>query len=173
MKKYYVVSAVGRDRPGLVNHVTHAIHELGGNVEMQRSTRMAAEFALLILFSVDEGPAEPVIERLSALRRDDFFVTAREALAESGQRPAKAREMELIASGADQPGVIDAVTLLLLESGVNIETMDFDVEGAPMSGDPLFRMSARLAAPSEFDLATLREKLRDLEDDYNFDIILR
>ena len=41
MKKYIIISAVGRDRPGFVNKITHAITELGGNIDLQRSTRMA------------------------------------------------------------------------------------------------------------------------------------
>ena len=38
-KHYIVVSAVGRDRPGLVNHVTHEIRELGGNIEINYHDR--------------------------------------------------------------------------------------------------------------------------------------
>ncbi len=174
MKKYYVVSAVGRDRPGLINEVAHAVHALGGNIELQRSTRMASEFALLMLFSCPaDASADDAVGKLEALRRDDFFVAARAALSEVADRPEGAQELEMIASGADQPGLLDAATLLLVQSGLNIESMDYDVEGAPMTGEPLFRLHAKLAGPPGFDTKALREKLRTLEDEFNFDILLR
>ncbi len=173
MKKFYIISAVGRDRPGLVNEVTHAVNELDGNVELQRSTRMASEFALLILFSIKNGDSSVISERIEAIRRDDFFVTVREALSDASQRPDDARHFELIASGADQPGLLDAVTHLLMQGGINIEAMDYDVHGAPMSGEPMFRMHASLAVPREFDISSIRRELRELEDEYNFDIIFR
>jgi glycine cleavage system transcriptional repressor len=175
MKQYIVVSALGKDRPGFVNRITHAIKDLGGNIELQRSTRMADDFALIVLFSIEclSGGIEKAVARLAALKSDDLLVTARAAVAP----PAKGAELaglaELVASGADQPGIIDAVTHALFQHNINIESMDYDTESAPMTGDHLFKMTARLAIPKGLDMAILRAKLRELEQSYNFDILLR
>ena len=171
MKSYIVVSAVGKDRPGFVNKVTQAIRACGGNVEIQRSTRMADEFALIMLVSLT-GAAAGAIESLSALRTPDMFITARAALSPAeGAAPASLAQLE--ASGADQPGIIEAVTLLLFKHSINVESLDFDTESAPMSGEHLFRLTARLAIPAGVDVARLRASLRELESAYNFDVILR
>jgi glycine cleavage system transcriptional repressor len=173
MKKYIVVSAVGKDRPGFVNGITHAIRELGGNIELQRSTRMANEYALIFLFTVDAAQVKAAIDRLAALKFPDTFITAREAVSADTPGQDRAGVAELTASGADQPGIIDAVTHVLFQDNVNIESMDYDTESAPMTGEYLFRMTARLAIPKGVDVNKLREKLRAMERDYNFDVILR
>jgi glycine cleavage system transcriptional repressor len=173
MKRYVIVSAVGKDRPGFVNGVTKAIHELGGNIELQRSTRMADEYAIMILFTVAAEKSSEAIDRLASLKLPETFITAREAV--SGVVPPSpgAVAAELTASGADQPGIIDAVTLALFQDNVNIESMDYDIESAPMTGEHLFRMTARLALPAGLDVNKLRERLRAMEREYNFDILLR
>ena len=170
MKQFYIVSAVGKDRPGLVNRVTQLIHGLGGNIELQRSNRMASEFAMLLLFSL-ENPPDDLVDQFKALNSDTLYVSARSAVAESHAAEG-ARSLHLIASGADQPGIVEAVTLVLFKEQVNIESMDYDTESAPFTGDLLFRMKARLMLPEGLDQAELRNHLRELEDEYNFDILL-
>ncbi len=173
MKTYIVVSAVGEDRPGFVNRVAKEIGEVGGNIELQRSVRMAGEYAALFLVSL-EGGAEAraaAEERLTALRDRSLFISVRDAVADPAVAGANA--VELIASGADQPGIIDAVTLVLFQSHVNIESMDYDVDSAPMTGESLFRMTARLAIPADVDRAAVRDQLNALEDELNVDILFR
>ena len=174
MKNFFVVSAVGRDRPGFVHDIAHAVRSAGGNIESQRSARMAAEFAVIMLCSLEAADAEALqkaVNTLNALQQEGLFISARPASGPAEEAAGPASVLE--ATGADQPGLIDEVTKLLFEQGINIESMDYDVEGAPMSGEPLFRMRAALSLPADLDLDGLRSRLRDLEDAYNFDILLR
>lgn len=171
MAEYIVASAVGRDRPGLVNQLTHVITEAGGNVETQRSAHMASEFAVVLLFSVPSGNSTAVIDALQALGSDFSFIQARPA--EPADRATRSETaMDLVASGADQPGILDAVTQVLLEGGINIESLDFDTESAPMTGQALFRMQARISLPVTTEIQVLRKALRELEDEFNFDVLL-
>ena len=175
MKHYIVTSAVGKDQPGFVNRITGVIRGLGGNVELQRSTRMAEEFAAIILFSMegDEAAAALAMEALRDLQSDDCMINARSAVG-SGRGLREGDSLaELTASGADQPGIIEEVTLLLFRRRINIESMDYDVDSAPMTGTELFSMHARLAVPGDADIETLKEEFRDLEDRLNFDILFR
>lgn len=174
MKKYFVVSAVGPDRPGFINRISHAIKEAGGNIELTRSTRMAAEFAALFLFSIDDdgAAADEAVARLNRLRDEQLVLNVRPAVAEAGGPSEDAGHMQLVASGADQPGIIDAVTLILFQANVNVEAMDYDTESAPMTGESLFRMSATLAVPPDLDVEGLRGRLTALEAEYNFDVDL-
>ena len=144
-----------------------------GGLALLRDAWIAAEFAVIILFSL---PAEglSVAEaagRITLLRSHELFINAREALTEPGERPPAAQPAEIIASGADQPGIIDVVTLLLFQHQINIESMDYDVESAPMSGQHLFRMTATVAVPSDVDVDALRDKFRAMEAEFHFDIL--
>ena len=174
MKNFIVVSAIGKDRPGFVNAISRELKNLGANIEIQRSTRMADEYALIVLASLggDDAQLAHAVAHLNGLRSPDLYVSARPGVAAS-TRGDLAGFAEVEASGADQPGLIDAVTLVLFQRQVSIEAMDFDTESAPMTGEPLFRMCGRLAIPKGLDVAALRETLRELERTWNFDIILR
>lgn len=174
MKNYFVISAVGRDRPGFVNHVAIRIGAVGGNIELQRSIRMAGEYAALFLISVADGGVDrgEIEARLAEEADEGLSLGVRDAMAGEEHRPPGARVLELIASGADQPGIIDAVTQVLFKGQVNLEAMDYDTESAPMTGDTLFRMNAIVAAPADIDLAAVRAELRALEAELNVDILM-
>lgn len=174
MKTFIVVSAIGKDRPGFINLISRALKDLGANIEIKRSTRMADEYALITLASLDGSPSQvsAAVAQLNGLRTADLFVSAREGVAATA-RSDMAGLAELEASGADQPGLIDAVTLLLFQRQINIEALDYDTESAPMTGEPLFRMRARLAIPKDVDVTALRAELRKMEQAWNFDVILR
>ncbi len=175
MKTYVVVSATGKDRPGFVNRVVSVIHGLNGNVELQRSLRMADEFALIALFSLP-GPnadADAAIAALKQLQSEDLSINARHALVSPEERPSDARTAVLEASGADQPGIIEAVTMLLYKSHANIESMNYDTEAAPFTGEHLFRMTAELAFPASADVESLEAQLGELEAEMNFDTDLK
>ena len=50
---HLVISALGRDRPGIVNQISKAIYELDCNITDSRMTVLGGEFAILLLV---EGP---------------------------------------------------------------------------------------------------------------------
>jgi len=66
MKRYYALSALGKDRPGIVTDVSGLIYECGGNMEDSSMTRRGDQFALLILLS---GSGEEFQYRLSTGRK--------------------------------------------------------------------------------------------------------
>lgn len=170
--EYLVVSALGSDEPGLVKRVTSTIAKLGGNIELQRSAQMAGEFAVMLLCRVP-GDADAAIEALLALREEDLTVNARRTTPEAATHAQDNTHATLEASGADQPGIIDALSGLLYARDINIEAMDYDLEPAPMSGQPLFRMEARVEIPAGTDMKALRDAMRELEADWNFDVMMR
>ena len=120
-----------------------------------------------------EEEAAGAIRTLEALRTEDRFVGAREAVTQPATRKDDIRTAEIIASGADQPGIIEAVTLVLFRHHVNIESMDYDVDSAPMTGEDLFCLNATVTLPEDVDLDELHARLKDMEAEYNFDILLQ
>lgn len=169
-----VVSAIGIDRPGFVNAITRAIKAAGGNIEQQRSARVADEYAVTILFTTPSAAAaEEAMQALNQLAGEALTIRARRTDSAHGLIAGVGTAAKIVASGADQPGVLDALTSLLVQHRVNIDAMDFDTESAPMTGEALFRMDATVSIPASIDASELRRQLRALEDEYNFDILFR
>ena len=176
MKTYWVLSGAGKDRPGLIHRISRSIREQGGNIEIQRSAKMAGQFATIILFSIEgqieENADSELRTNLSSVAGIDFPVTV--SMASGSQSSASPTNIaQLIAEGADHPGIVDAVTLHLFQEGLNIESLDYEVVNAPMSGTPMFRMNASFAIPSDMDIRTFRRKLSDIEEDLDIDVLLR
>ena len=67
MKTYFILSAIGKDRPGIVADVSEVIYECGGNIEDSSMSLLRNSFALLLLFSTER---EEVSQKLgSSLKR--------------------------------------------------------------------------------------------------------
>ena len=67
--------------------------------------------------------------------------------------------------GADHMGIIHQIARYLAEQGINLETMTTEVVAAPMSGTPLFTMSAVVRVPPQLEVADLREALEFIADE--------
>jgi len=55
-----VLTAVGPDRPGIVQAISSAIYESGANIEDSRMAVLAGDFALIVLFSGSPDSVEKV-----------------------------------------------------------------------------------------------------------------
>jgi glycine cleavage system transcriptional repressor len=66
-------------------------------------------------------------------------------------------------------GIIYQVTRYLADQGVNVESMATEVVAAPMSGTPLFTMSAVVRIPNKLSVADLREALEYIGNELGVD----
>jgi len=51
MRRWFAMSAIGRDRPGIVADLAELIYECDCNLEDSRMTILGSEFAVLLLLS--------------------------------------------------------------------------------------------------------------------------
>ena len=159
MEEHIVLTAIGHDRPGIVDKVTEQVVAHDGNVETSRMARLGGEFAMLALLQIPEERLESLASALEKLGGEGLFTkvakTDLAGLAEyHGFLP-----YEVMVTGADNRGIIYRVSHYLAERHVNIESMDTRVTAAPMSGAPLFSMKAIVFAPPGTTLRILREDL--------------
>lgn len=168
MKKSLVMTIIGDDRPGLVESLAAIIEEHGGNWEESRMVRLAGKFAGLLRVHVEEGEASRLEEALGRLAIS--AVVARTA--EPEPSPADARMLQLEVVGQDRRGIVHAVAEAIAALGINIEELETEVVSAAMSGEPLFRATARLRAPADVRTGTLGRDLEKLADDLMVEVRL-
>ena len=171
VKKQIVLTAVAKDRPGLINRVSSLIRSNGGNIELQRSIKLAGEFAIIALFSLKEGiAAEDVLATIGRIEDGNLNISAR--LANTSENEEGPRAI-LIVEGADRPGIVEALSLFLVEQGFNVESMDYTVVNAPFHGTPLFNANLKMLAPPDLQVQQLRKKMVDLERDLDIQLLVR
>jgi glycine cleavage system transcriptional repressor len=161
----FAVTAIGRDRPGIVAEISGALYELRGNIEDSRMAILGGHFAVMLIVELpDEVGAEALEERLATaggkLGLDAVTVKAVPAAPRASARPTHVVSVY----GADHPGIVHAVTSVLAERGVNVTDLQTRVAGAPDS--PFYVMLVEVAlgeAAAEDVTAALRRAAETAE----------
>lgn len=163
-----VLTFIGRDKPGLVNAISHKVAASGGTWLESRLARLAGEFAGILLIGVPETN----VATFSAALRDLETSGLRVTVAPSSMTAETAREriVELSLLGQERPGIVRDVTHALTRLGVNIEEFSSGVEAAPFSGTEMFRASARLRIPDALASEDLRKTLERLAGEMMVDL---
>lgn len=120
--KNYLLFAAGKDTPGIVAAVTGALYRHGCNLADSSMTRLASEFAMLLIF---QAPHSFDIERfksdVASLRRKGLLVDVkalhRDELATSRSH---ARPHLISVHGGDRPGIVYHVSRILADRRINI-----------------------------------------------------
>jgi glycine cleavage system regulatory protein len=164
-----VVTVIGDDRPGIVETLSRTITGHGANWLESRMARLAGKFAGVLRVEVAEAGEAALREALIGLAAEGLRVVA-EPSAAAAEPAARGVTLELV--GTDHPGIVRAVSRTLAAHGVNVEELVTELVDAPMSGEQLFRASARLHLPERTALDTLRTDLERIAGDLMVDIRL-
>jgi glycine cleavage system transcriptional repressor len=177
MKTYFILSAMGKDRPGIVADVSEVIYECGGNIEDSSMSLLRNHFALLLLFSTER---EEVNQKLSsALKRVEwekkltvFYspISFEEAYPKLEEQTGR---FKITTSGVDHAGIVFKICRLLADRKVNIIDMETRRVLSPESGTPLFEMDTDISIPRSISEQGLREDLHRLANELRIDLVLR
>ena len=170
MQKYFVFTLTGTDQIGIVERVTKAILDQGGNVEASKMAHLGGEFAMLMMMAVPLDNAETLQQRLAAFQDDGYQILLRSTDARHDQKFKGWLPFQIKVRGADHEGIVHRVTHELSSLGINIETLDTSVIEAPMSGTPLFSMTTVIVVPPGLARKTWQSKMDDLENMWNINI---
>ncbi|MFH1812436.1 MAG: ACT domain-containing protein [Pseudomonadota bacterium] len=165
-----VMTVIGRDRPGLVERLSRQVEEHGGNWLESRMAHLASYFAGVLRVEVPEDRLAALRERLEGMSAEGLQMTLQQASDVPVQ--ARRRRALLEVTGYDRPGIVRAVTSALAARGVNIDELETELAGAPMSGTPTFHARAILHLPEDLTVRALSEALEIIGSDLMVDIEL-
>lgn len=168
---HFAVSAVGRDRPGIVAGVTSALLDLEGNVEDSRMTILRGRFAVMLIVSVPgEGQGPELEQRLEEVReRLELDALTVSEVAETAAAEASPGHV-ITVYGADHPGIVHAVSAALAEQGVNITDLQTKLSGSGAS--PLYVMMLEVELGG-VDPATLERALAEVGESADVEVSIR
>ena len=170
MQKNFVLTVTGPDRIGIVERVTGLLFAQGGNVETSRMARLGGEFAILMLVSMPADRVAGLDADLAALVADGYKVTT--TATEGAHVGARADWLpyRIEVEGADHEGIIHEVALYLSKRGINIESVESETTAAPVSGSPLFAMTALVIAPPTLAGHGWEAELQEIANRMNLEI---
>jgi len=170
MKKYMILFAVGKDRPGIVDEVSTLLFEHGANIEDSRMAALGRRFSIMSLFSCTLEQLEGIKGNMVDLKKkglETFFHEAEDPSAVS-VHPALPLKFEVISM--DHPGIVQKIVHLLHQHNVNIRSLDTQVAMAPLSGAPLFDLKLEADVPVEKLIAKVKNELMELAAEMNLDL---
>ncbi len=175
MEKKFIMTAFGKDRPGIVAQIAQIIFENKCNLEDSNMGRLADEFTLILLLS---GQSDDIQEKLSKdckrLERErDIFVFIRPLDYSITVSKNNNSFCTIEVEGIDQTGIVYKISSLLAEHGINIETLKSQKKFSPNSGTALYSMVIKVSMPENISIDELDGKFEDLSEEINVDITIK
>jgi glycine cleavage system regulatory protein len=171
MQKALVMTIIGPDRPGLVELVAAMVAEHQGNWLESRMARLGGYFAGVLRVTVPNSRHEQLIGALETLKTRGLTIVINPDEADAGSAAGESRCLEIV--GQDRPGIIMNIAQALAQFGVNVEELISETTSAPMSGETLFRATAKLRLPKSCNVGQLQQELEKLAADLIVDVSLR
>jgi len=163
-----VLTFIGHDRPGLVNAISEKVAACGGTWLESRSARLAGEFAGILLVNVPDANIAVLTAALRDLETAGLRITVERS--SDAQTPRGHMTLKLEVVSHERPGIVREVTQALTRLGVNIEEFSSSLEGAPFSGEAMFRATARIRVPDDLASDDLRKTLERLAQEITIDL---
>ncbi len=163
-----VMTIISPDRTGLVESVARVVTQHGGNWLESRMCRLGGEFAGILRIEVPAEQQSALLAALQTLQTGGLQILVRDAPSANIAATGKQTRLEIV--GGDRPGIVRDITAALARAGVNVEEFTSEVTSAPMSGEILFKASARLQLPGRGDPAALKADLEKIAADLLVDV---
>ncbi len=158
MKKY-ILTAFGKDRPGIVASITEILYQKGANIEDSSMSKLSDQFVIMLLFT----SKEPVSKEDFNLKDIEVYINQVE-----DENISKPSNCSVIISiyGADKTGIVYKVSRLLASKDINIT----DLRTHKLKDIYIMLMEAEL---KDISLSALEKSLKELSRELNVDISLQ
>ena len=165
------VTALGRDRPGLIRDISGRVTELGGNIVHVEQASVVGLFTCFMMVEPTDLPVGLDIWRfayeLSLLGRDLGIDLKAEVVERSGVRTRAEKDLRIITVvGSDRRGVMHAITDAIARVGANVERMHHVARGDFMAFDILVDVK-------DIDIDALRSAVRRACESVGVDAVIQ
>ena len=169
---HVILTAIGADRPGLVDEVSEFIFARGGNIADSRMVNLRGQFAMMVLIGAPEQTLSRLKSELWQLQQQSGLQIELRPASEARAGSAQAVPYRLTASAIDQPGLVHRLSHLLRGAEVNIESLETQLKPAPVTGTPMFEMEIIISVPRSTSIAKLKEQIAGTCGELNIDFEL-
>lgn len=166
-----VITALGSDRPGIVNDLSTLVASHRCNIQDSRMTVLGGEFAIIMMIAgSDEGITELEEKLGSEAEALNLTTIIKRTKGRETCNDTIAYVTEIIA--IDNPGIVSDITGFFSHRKINIDDLTTGTYAAPHTGTQMFNLTMRVNIPSEQSLASLKDDFIQFCDDRNLDAII-
>lgn len=170
-KNLLVISALGKDRPGIVDQLSGAVHGMGCNILDSRMMVLGGEFAVLMLIEGNWNTLAKLEDALPSLQnRLDLVITSKRT--EERQPSSELLPYAVDVVSLDHPGIVHSLAGFFSERSINIEELVTSSYAAAHTGTPMFSVHMSVGIPANIHIASLRDEFMEFCDSMNLDAVL-
>jgi len=162
MPNYALMTAVGKDRPGIVAAISGVLLEADCNIEDSQMARLGPDFACMLMLAMPGGMTSTQLDqRLRAVREQfKLWIHLADLLPEEVASEPHDRPVYMIhVYGADRKGIVHRITKHLADQSINVSNLHTEV--IPHQ-QPLYVMLIEVEVPPFLDTGRLQEDLRKI-----------
>lgn len=172
MQNRYIMTAFGKDRPGIVADVTSLLYETGCNLEDTTMSMLSDEFTINLLFSSSDEKIEAKLldgcKELERTRSISAFI--RPLQERTHVSPPAAPIATIHVEGLDQAGIVYKISQYLADNSLNIIDLKSTVKTTPESGTSLYLMDIHIQLSGPATAQTIEEGLNHVAEQLNVEI---
>jgi glycine cleavage system transcriptional repressor len=170
----FALSAIGRDRPGIVAGVSGALLEHGANIEDSRMAILGGHFTIMLIVSTPaDADIGALVRDLDAARgRLGLGALTLEEVADEHTLTRPEPSHIVTVYGADHPGIVHSVASTLADMGVNV--IDVATHLVEDEGEqPIYVMMMEVDLPQNVAPDRLEGDLRGVAERERLDVSVR
>lgn len=166
-----VLSALGADRPGIIEELSRAVLECGCNIIDSRMAVLGGDFALLLQLGGNWNTLAKLEDQLAGLEnRLGLTITSSRTKEPAPGRDLMPYAVEVVAM--DQPGIVHHLARFFSQREINIQEMITSSYPAAHSGTPMFSVHLRVDIRGNIRVSDLREEFAEFCDNLNLDAVI-
>lgn len=172
MPNYAILTAMGKDQPGIVAGISGVLFEKGCNIEDSTMARLGGEFTVMLLLRLPEGTTARQIDQELAVLRGKMKLTVHltDLRPEDAMEPPEVPRHVVSVFGADKKGIVAKITRHLADRSVNITNLTTQVV---RHAQPLYIMLIEVEIPPYVDPPTLAKELEGVGRQIDVQVSMR
>jgi glycine cleavage system transcriptional repressor len=171
MQNYVAITAIGANRPGLIEPFVKAIRECGCSIADSRMTVLGNRFAMMMLLTGSWNAIAKIESMLPRIEQQLEIVTTCQRTEDrkiEGQFMPYA--VEVVAF--NEAGIVHEIARFFSQRDINIEDLYSGTYTAAHTGAPMFSLHMTVSIPTDMSVAALRSEFMDFCDQLNLDSIM-
>ncbi|WED21134.1 glycine cleavage system protein R [Vibrio sp. JC009] len=165
MTQHLVITAVGSDRPGIVNKIVHLVTKAGCNIVDSRIALFGNEFTLIMLLNGSNNSITRVETSLPVLCQEHDLITIMKRTSPH-QDMVDTYTVEIFVESDDKPGLTEQFTQFFADRNIGLASLSaqtIEKEKIHQDSDK-FQLSMTATVDSECNLMQLLEEFNELCD---------
>lgn len=172
MSEQLVITALGDDRPGIVDELSNALVKHNLNIEDSRMSVLGGEFAVLLLVSGSQQSIDDFVADTASLEQSlNMKIQVKTTRSDTSATALVPYTVEVVA--IDHPGIVHKLASFFSSQQINIVDLHTERYAAAHTATPMFAVNMTIGVPADIAIKTLREEFIDMCDELNLDASMK